>query len=99
MNCRNFKYCDVGAAGAAGFVGADLCVCPSYPASALVLPCPCPVLPCRVRKKMQPPLGVVSRLRRAKSKAPALQRLFCKAGALLLTRRSVDATPSGAESP
>jgi hypothetical protein len=39
-------------------------------------------------------LGVASTLRRAKSKAPALQRLFCKAGALLLTRRSVDATPS-----
>jgi hypothetical protein len=38
MSCKNFKYCDVGAAGAAGFVGADLCVCPSYPASAPVLP-------------------------------------------------------------
>ncbi|MDR1122324.1 MAG: hypothetical protein LBM08_15620 [Dysgonamonadaceae bacterium] len=39
-------------------------------------------------------LGVASTLRRAKSKRPRLQRLFCKAGALLSTRRSVDATPS-----
>jgi hypothetical protein len=51
------------------------------------------------------PLGGVSRLRRAKRKAPALQNtrtvktwraasLRCKRGRLLLTRRSVDATPS-----
>jgi hypothetical protein len=54
-------------------------------------------------------LGVASTLRRAKSKRPRLQRsgaarhvstvrVFCKAGALLLTRRSVDATP-GAGTP
>jgi hypothetical protein len=53
-----------------------------------------------------PPLDVVSRLRRAKSKRPRLQRrdaachvstvrVFCKAGALLLTRRSIETTPSG----
>jgi hypothetical protein len=50
-------------------------------------------------------LGVASTLRRVKSKRPRLQRrdaarhvstvrVFFKAGALLLARRSVDATPS-----
>jgi hypothetical protein len=39
-------------------------------------------------------LGVASTLRRAKSKRPRLQNKSRKAGALLLTRRSVDATPS-----
>jgi hypothetical protein len=45
--------------------------------------------------KKHSPLGVASTLRRTESKAPALRLLFCKAGALPLTRRSVDATPSG----
>jgi hypothetical protein len=49
----------------------------------------------KLRRSVASALGVVSRLRRAKSKAPALQNIRCKAGALLLTRRSVDATPSG----
>jgi hypothetical protein len=40
-------------------------------------------------------MTLVSRLRRVKSKAPALHLLeCCKAGALFLTRRSEDATPS-----
>jgi hypothetical protein len=46
-------------------------------------------------KKINAPLGVASTLRRTENKAPALRFLFCKAGALLLTRRSVHATPSG----
>jgi hypothetical protein len=48
-----------------------------------------------LRRSVASALGVVSRLRRVKSKAPALQNIRCKAGALLLARRSVDATPSG----
>jgi hypothetical protein len=39
-------------------------------------------------------LGVASTLRRAKSKAPALRNISCKAGALLLARRSPETTPS-----
>jgi hypothetical protein len=39
-------------------------------------------------------LGVASTLRRVKSKRPRLQRLYCKAGALLLARRSLETTPS-----
>jgi hypothetical protein len=56
------------------------------------------------RRRLQPspnrafalPLhGAVSRLRRVKSKAPALQRgRFCKAGALLLLRRRLEPSPS-----